>query len=173
MVQHRNHPLHWVEVWNGHYFEHRDLSQLGFVIYLGHGGHRCHNRATNSTSTAFVILHTNGVHHCKVEYCQCLGARPRTSQLMRADYFPATLERTETAFTFEILDDYILDSEISKKSAQDFLRRIVRRTCGAFPADVKVRVLHSLVTVRLCTSLLFCRIVMPISCLLHASIAIS
>ena len=44
----------------------------------------------------------------------------------------------ETAFTRDLLEDYILDTEIAKKSAQDFLRRIVRRTNGAFPRDVKV-----------------------------------
>ena len=138
VIQHRNHPLHWIDLWNGRFFERRDLSQLGFIIYLGHGGHPCHQRASNSKPINFVVVHENGVHQCKIEYCQCANRPELLSQLIRADYFPATLIRTETLFTTELLEDFILDYEISKKSTQDYLRRIVRRTNGAFPKDVKV-----------------------------------
>ncbi|KIM71231.1 hypothetical protein PILCRDRAFT_28056, partial [Piloderma croceum F 1598] len=34
-------PFHWVEKWNGEYFECMDISQIGHTISLGHKGAPC------------------------------------------------------------------------------------------------------------------------------------
>ncbi|KAH9846525.1 hypothetical protein C2E23DRAFT_715586, partial [Lenzites betulinus] len=119
---HRHLPFHWLSYWNGRFFERRDLSAFGHVINLGHHGGVCPHLPTGQRPLAFVIVHTNGVHHCKLHYCHCTGRRVRLSQLVCADLFPATLERTETAFTCEILERFHLDFDISKRSVQDFVR---------------------------------------------------
>ncbi|KAH9858371.1 hypothetical protein C2E23DRAFT_718713 [Lenzites betulinus] len=122
LQNHRNLPLHWLAVWNGEFFERRDLADYGFVIYLGHHGDRCQNIPSGDAPIKFVIVHDNGVHNCQLHYCHCPGRPTQLSQLIRADLFPATLERTETAFTCEVLERFHLDFDISKRSVQDFVR---------------------------------------------------
>ncbi|KAH9856057.1 hypothetical protein C2E23DRAFT_712438, partial [Lenzites betulinus] len=119
---HRNLPLHWLSVWNGDYFERRDLSQFGFVFYLGHHGDACPNIPIGQPPIKFVILHDNGVHSTLLQYCHCPGRRSRLSQLLRIDLFPATLDRIETAFTCQVLERFHLDFDVSKRSTQDFVR---------------------------------------------------
>ncbi|TFK78066.1 hypothetical protein K466DRAFT_507802, partial [Polyporus arcularius HHB13444] len=137
--RHRNLPLHWVEVWNGRYFKRTDLSALGLEIHLEHRGECCPHATLDTPARDFVIAHHNGVHQCKVRYCFCPTSPKPLSQLVRAGFFPPTVDRMETAFTLEVLDDYILDFDISKKSAQDYWRRLVRKTNGRFPDDVPDR----------------------------------
>ncbi|KAJ3014547.1 hypothetical protein NUW54_g1280 [Trametes sanguinea] len=120
---HINLPLHWIDCWNGTYFERRDLATLGFVIYLGHHGLPCPQLPTANKPIDFIIVHDNGVHACK---------------LIRADLFPATLERTETCFTCELLERFHVDFDISKKSAQDFLR-VITRLSGGRTRDGRVK----------------------------------
>lgn len=122
VTAHRNLPFHWLSVWNGNYFERRDLAELGFVIRLGHHGDGCAHIPCNAQPLKFVIVHENGVHNCLLEYCHCPGRRNELSQLVRSDLFPATLERTETAFTCDVLERFHLDYDISKRSSQDFVR---------------------------------------------------
>ncbi|KAI0352177.1 hypothetical protein OH77DRAFT_1460988 [Trametes cingulata] len=122
VLAHRNLPFHWIDVWNGTFFQRRDLRDLGFVCYLGHHGDACPHIPTGRPPAAFVIVHDNGIHQCRLHYCHCPGARENLSQLLRADLFPATLERTETAFTCEVLERFHVDFDISKRSTQDFVR---------------------------------------------------
>lgn len=137
--RHRNLPLHWIDVWNGNFFERKDLSELHFILHLGHRGEECPNATKGFKPADFVILHENGVHKCQVKYCQCAGRPPLRSQLIRAGFFPATLDRTETAFTLDVLDDFVLDFSLSKKTAHDYIRRLVHKTNGQFPDQVQVR----------------------------------
>ncbi|KAH9853109.1 hypothetical protein C2E23DRAFT_701397, partial [Lenzites betulinus] len=115
-------PFHWLFHWNGKFFDRRDLADFGYVIYLGHHGSPCAHIPTTSTPVTFTIVHDNGVHSCKLHYCHCAGCPHQMSQLVRADLFPATLERTETAFTCDVLERFHLDFDISKRSVQDFVR---------------------------------------------------
>ncbi len=132
MAEHIHLPLHWIDVWNGQFFERRDLCELGLIIYLGHNGETCPElpRVSRDTPINFVIVHDNGVHNCKLHYCHCAQRPTLLSQLIRADYFPASLQRTETAFTCEVLERFHVDYDISKKSAQDFMRVISRLSGG-------------------------------------------
>ncbi|KAI0359016.1 hypothetical protein OH77DRAFT_1502180 [Trametes cingulata] len=119
---HRNLPFHWVEVWNGFFFQRRDLRDLGFVVYLGHHGDACPHIPTGHSPISFVIVHDNGIHQCRLHYCHCPGRRDKLSQLVRADLFPASLDRIETAFTCDVLERFHVDYDVSKRSTQDFVR---------------------------------------------------
>ncbi|KAH9856760.1 hypothetical protein C2E23DRAFT_722024 [Lenzites betulinus] len=119
---HRNLPLHWLSVWNGDFFQRRDLAHFGFVWYLGHHGDPCPNIPVGDPPIKFVVVHDNGVHSSLLHYCHCPGRPSRLSQLVRADLFPATLDRIETAFTCHVLERFHLDFDVSKRSTQDFVR---------------------------------------------------
>ncbi|KAH9894232.1 hypothetical protein C8Q73DRAFT_646680 [Cubamyces lactineus] len=119
---HRNLPFHWIDIWNGAFFERRDLSDAGFVLYLGHHGDPCPHIPTRSHPVVFVIVHDNGVHSSKVHYCHCPGRLSQLRQLVRSDLFPATLERIETVFTCEVLERFHVDFDVCKRSSQDFVR---------------------------------------------------
>ena len=122
MRAHRNLPFHWLEVWNGSFFERCDLADHGFVLYLGHHGSPCAHIPRNEQAVSFVVVHVNGVHRCRIQYCHCPGRRTEMSQLLRSDLFPASTERIETAFTCELLERYHVDFDVTKRNAQDFMR---------------------------------------------------
>ncbi|KAI0360938.1 hypothetical protein OH77DRAFT_1393632 [Trametes cingulata] len=155
---HRNLPFHWIDVWNGAFFERRDLHDLGFVCYLGHHGDACPHIPTGRPPIAFVIVHDNGVHHCSLHYCHCPRAREELSQLVRADLFPATLERPETAFTCDVLERFHVDFDISKRSTQDFVRVLTSLSaCDKDTGDVKDRYRDFLLASRIYRYLTMCK----------------
>ncbi|KAH9902473.1 hypothetical protein C8Q73DRAFT_609081, partial [Cubamyces lactineus] len=125
---HRNLPFHWLEIWNGDFFEKTDLADAGFVLYLGHGGDPCCNIPRGELPAAFIVVHINGIHRVALHYCHCPGRLSDISQLVRADMFPASTERIETAFTCELLERYHIDFDVTKRSAQDFVRILTMLT---------------------------------------------
>lgn len=143
---HRNLPFHWIDIWNGEFFERRDLSDTGFVLYLGHHGDPCPHIPTRGHPVAFVIVHDNGVHNSKVHYCHCPGRLSQLRQLVRSDLFPATLERIETAFTCEVLERFHVDFDVCKRSSQDFVRILNLMSGGTQETgEVKVRRIDELI----------------------------
>ncbi|KAG1726471.1 hypothetical protein EDB19DRAFT_1897637 [Suillus lakei] len=95
------------------------LSELGFIWYLGHGGEP-------------LFTHV-------VSWCHCLGSNPQHLQLLRAGLFPASSTRPRTAFTFEVLDHFLIDALECKTSARSFYEKLTRLTNNAFPDTVPVR----------------------------------
>ena len=140
---HRNLWFHWLEFWNGQYFERHDMISIHFVIYLGHDGQQCPNLAPNQKSTKLTIAHTNGIHRCKVQWCYCSDAPDQASQLIRARIWPATWKNIRTAFTVPLLRLYDHLWCISKVSEWDFMQLLQRLSDNAFPDDVTVCSLSS------------------------------
>ncbi|TFK81364.1 hypothetical protein K466DRAFT_438418, partial [Polyporus arcularius HHB13444] len=137
---HRNQPFHWVDKWNGSYFERKGLADLGLVMNLGHDGEPCPNLPTGAPKPIdVVIVHMNGVHQGKLQECHCVNRPSLVTQLMRADIFPASLHRIETAFTHEVLKAYDLLFNLAKVSTLDFVRWLARRTDNSAPQEVKDR----------------------------------
>lgn len=84
------------------------------------------------------LIHVNGVfEHC-VRFCRCLGAMSEHEQLFKHRLFPSTFDRPETAFTFDLLDYFSVDSMECKTSAQSFFQKLRRVTDNAFPDEVPV-----------------------------------
>ncbi|KAK7024355.1 hypothetical protein VNI00_016409 [Paramarasmius palmivorus] len=136
---HRRSPLHWCYLWkeeNG-FFEKHDISDLGFVITLGHGGERCPtvDYTRVDATQSFRIVDMNGIHQTRVAFCSCKMTE-RIEQLLEAGIFPATHEDPKTGFTFNLLDSFNIESLVSKKSAYDFVTALRRRTNWEFPEDV-------------------------------------
>ncbi|KAG1784990.1 uncharacterized protein HD556DRAFT_1435287 [Suillus plorans] len=96
---------------------------------------------------AITIVDKSGVHSVSISYCQCPGAPTRDIQLFQAGLFPASFTRPKTAFTFSVLDDFLLNNLECGTSAMNYYSKIWRLTSSVFPLMVPVscHCLHSVI----------------------------
>ncbi|KIO04339.1 hypothetical protein M404DRAFT_111891, partial [Pisolithus tinctorius Marx 270] len=159
-AEHKHRPFHRVEQWNGTFFEESSLQLAGLVLHVGHGGKHCPaggcsndevtteeeddwedvdqdgcppNLQALKNRSCLIVVHTNGIHYCNVQYCRCPGVDNSHIQLMQAGMFPATTKATRTAFTFQVLDDFIWDNVECGTSAMNFYSKLHHITSNAFP----------------------------------------
>ncbi|KAI6119520.1 hypothetical protein EDD16DRAFT_1692604 [Pisolithus croceorrhizus] len=124
--KHHQHLLHHLEYWTGSYFEHRSLRDLGLRIQLGHRvGDRCY-RPCPTARDDFMIIHSNGVHSVKLDFCGCKSAEAPFQQLLRIRWFPASSEKPHTAAMFNVLEQFHLLSFESKVSTFEFYQSLSR-----------------------------------------------
>ncbi|KAH6893986.1 hypothetical protein BKA70DRAFT_1320196 [Coprinopsis sp. MPI-PUGE-AT-0042] len=129
---HHNLPLHRVEAWNGDFFHKAYLYDLGLTVQLGHDGGPCPDSVKGPID--FQVFDTTGIFPVRIKYCRCrkqfgnAGLLERRIQLMRARLFPATLDRPQTAFTFEMLESFHKLTQQGKVTAYDFYNSIVQRS---------------------------------------------
>lgn len=129
VAQHLHLPFHWIQVWNGKYFVATDLIDLGYVRWLGHQGEPCPETKRGGTSpTEFVVVHTNGIHRCRIHFCSCMDCADLIDQAMDAQLFPGTVNVPNTFFSHSLLRDAHIDVLTSKKSPHDYMRKIDRKT---------------------------------------------
>ncbi len=138
---HTHNPLHFVECWNGKYFERRTLAQLGLVLRLGHSGAVCPS-AKNTSASSVTMVHTNGIQEVRVMYCECRlpptdGLRARPLQLLSARLWPTSYHRIRTAISLAALCYFQQLSFQSKIPAYAFIATLRRLTDNAFASDVK------------------------------------
>jgi len=134
-------------------------------MHLGHGGKPCpsggYSRGNNTSDdedawedveddgspphlarprdqSFLTLVHTNGVHFCDIRYCSCDGSEDSHLQLMMAGLFPATTKSPRTAFTFQVLDDFIRDNVECGTTAMNYYSKLQRLTSNAFPHAVPV-----------------------------------
>ncbi|KAK0438381.1 hypothetical protein EV421DRAFT_1891948 [Armillaria borealis] len=82
---HRRNPLHWIEEWNGSFFQHQSLQGLGLCMQLGHElGSTC--PCSSPASKDFAVLHSNGIHNVSVDFSSWWPATPTDPQT--ATMFP-------------------------------------------------------------------------------------
>ncbi|KAI1784369.1 hypothetical protein LXA43DRAFT_901749 [Ganoderma leucocontextum] len=86
-----------------------------------------------------VIVDISGVHELPVIFCSCANADPPDVQLLRMGFYPATARRPKTAFTFRLLDDFLLTNKECKTSAMNYWNKIRRITDDTFPHMVPDR----------------------------------
>ncbi|KAF7373979.1 CxC2 domain-containing protein [Mycena sanguinolenta] len=116
-------PTHWIEEWNGAFFQRRSLKELGLVIQLGHPpGITCPNPL--AANKAFVLIDLTGVHNVAVNFCRCDGAIEKRQQLMRVCWWPATVRDPQTCATFATVRLFQILNCQGKVSAHDFLRSL-------------------------------------------------
>ena len=102
---------------------------LGLRIQLGHNGAPC--TAPQTFEAPLTVYHTNGAHSIKVSYCQCNqppGGYLFANQLLRSSWFPASLNRPRTAFTFAMLKHFHHLTLQGKTTAYDFYHSLVHET---------------------------------------------
>ena len=95
---------------------------------------------TSDLGNPFVtIVHQSGVFDMELLFCICPNAASRDEQLLHAGIFPSSLKQIETAFTFSVLDDFLLDNLECKTTAQQYYSKLQHITNRMFPDNVPVR----------------------------------
>ncbi|KAF9538808.1 hypothetical protein CPC08DRAFT_807184, partial [Agrocybe pediades] len=128
---HRFLPLHRIERWNSTYFDKTSLNSLGFRYQVGHHGDKCPVPVQGPKS--FVLFDITGVHFLSLDYCGCGYQSSSTSsdqhyvQLLREKWFPATLSRPQTVFTFECLELFHELTLQGKTNLYDYYHTLLRR----------------------------------------------
>jgi hypothetical protein len=161
LKEHERHPFHRIEQWTGSSYESTSLMKLGFILHLGHGGQRCpanpwedvammdDDNTTKleenpSKEQHLTIVEANGVHEHVVQWCSCpLPERPsKHIQILRTGLFPASHKIIKTAFTFNVLQQFHIESVECNTSASSFFTKLRRFTNKAFPSKVQVSFLN-------------------------------
>ena len=136
-------PLNYLQCeqrWTGSFFERTTLADHGLCVQLGHGGDAC--KHPDIMRSQLTVLDVNGIHQVNVAYCNCekaIGSFERRIQLLRAGWFPATLDRPKTVITFDALDLFHALTLQSKITFYDFYHTLVRRTDNSGIRVVPVR----------------------------------
>ena len=152
--------------WTGRYFQPAWLWDVGLEIHLGHGGNQCPNyddinpfevgddvtinpgpshtanmdsclhQQSHAIST-ICIVDRSGIHELPVRWCRCPTRLLDDRQLLAIGMFPSTFKVVKTAFTFQVLDNFIFDNLEYKTSAFNFYNKLRRITSNTFPKLVK------------------------------------
>lgn len=138
VLAHRHEPLHWAHVWGGSYFQRQDISGLlsDYGIPMRHSGDRC---PKGLSPKLINIVDVNGVHATKVSFCGCEDdPHSRWRQLFKARFFPASVDRPQTAFTFELMRTWQILTFQSKITVYHFMKYLRRITDNVFTGNVPV-----------------------------------
>ena len=95
-------------------------------------------RTSASGNPLVTMVHQSGVFDMEVLFCICPNAAARDEQLLHAGLFPSSLKQIETAFTFSVLDDFLLDNLECKTTAQQYYSKLQHITSQMFPDNVPV-----------------------------------
>jgi len=98
------------------------------------------DRHGDRTGSDLICVSSTGIFKRQVQWCQCPNKPAPFVQLLRSKLFPASFNRPETAFTFEVLDHFHLDALECKTAAMNFMSKIVRISNEAFPGKIPVHI---------------------------------
>ncbi|KAI6117514.1 hypothetical protein EV401DRAFT_2072574 [Pisolithus croceorrhizus] len=149
-----------VQRWNGAHYQPTSLMDLGFLWHIGHGGDLCPCNWSDpdpeesgyvtgdgppnhrkSSWFQMTIVHTEGIFSHEVSVCKCPGSDPNDwhLDLLHQRLFPASISKPKTAFTFDVLDHFLIDALECKTSAMGFYQKLKRFTNNAFPERDRYR----------------------------------
>ena len=115
------------------------LSTTLFEPLMDHptkGSHRvCTAKSGNPHIT---VVHNSGIFDMEILYCICTNAVEKDEQLMNAGLFPSSFKQIDTAFTFTVLDDFLMDNLECKTTAQQYYSKLQSLTNRMFPDSVPV-----------------------------------
>ncbi|KAK7022007.1 hypothetical protein VNI00_017109 [Paramarasmius palmivorus] len=139
---HRERPLDVIQFWNGRFFQRVSLESLGLVVQLGHTSNTPCPAPNTSAPANFTVLHTNGFHRVRIQYCECGNAGSLAhmhQQLLRHEWYPATAKVPKTAFTFRLLEHFHTMTLVGKVTAYDYYRGLENLTDNAGSFSFKKR----------------------------------
>ncbi|KAJ7096175.1 hypothetical protein C8R44DRAFT_644543, partial [Mycena epipterygia] len=114
-------PTHWIECWNGSFFERKSLNvDLGLKVQLGHPAGIWCPTATEAHQK-FVVIDVTGIHTIALRFCACDGRLMHRQQLMRVRWWPATALDPQTCATFAVIRLFQLLNCLGKVTGYDFL----------------------------------------------------
>ncbi|KAG1870872.1 hypothetical protein F4604DRAFT_1583524 [Suillus subluteus] len=146
-------PFHQISQWTGGFFKDTSLTKIGLEIHLGHQGKPCpevtddwydtDDEGDNFAEGQWVplvndprttmVVDTSGVHFLMIRFCQCASALGPDMQLFEIGLFPASFTSPKTAFTFAVLDDFLLDNLECGTSVMNYYSKLTRITSSIFP----------------------------------------
>lgn len=144
---HRFTPTHRIKRWDKTSWVDSSLSDIRYVLYLGHNGRACPNkqppRAPDDEepeeikgSSNLYIGDLNGFTRAKVLYCTCPNALLKPCQLLSAGLFPCSHLHPESAMTFQLLDMYNTLTTTGRTSGHKYYSTLERYTKPGFSAEV-------------------------------------
>ena len=121
------------QVWSDGFHQRTSLLDLGYLYYIGHGHTPC--PSPDSRFQKILIIDLSGAHYINVQFCACKespGWIEHYRQLLRLGWYPASLDRPRTAFTFDVLDTYHKITLQGKGNLYDFYTSIMQKSdnCG-------------------------------------------
>ncbi|KAF9778389.1 hypothetical protein BJ322DRAFT_1014720, partial [Thelephora terrestris] len=122
LLSHRDLPLHRLQRWNGGFFESATLENLGLIVNLGH--HNTDICPINTETQLITVIDLSGYHFVR---------------LLRVRWYPASVLRPKTVFTFDLLDTYHKISLQGKLNLYDFYTTIMQKTDNCGRLDTKYR----------------------------------
>ena len=105
---------------------------------MGHEGDSC--PYPDHSIKDFAVVDISGIHTITLRFCACVGAPHARNQLLAASWFPASLDRPQTAFTFDVLDTFQLLNLQGKISAFDFYYSLDHKTDNTGVCSVQVHI---------------------------------
>ncbi|KIM59759.1 hypothetical protein SCLCIDRAFT_125631, partial [Scleroderma citrinum Foug A] len=143
----KNLPFHKLQSWNGTHYQAISLMDLGFIWHISHCGDPCPNSKTEEwdfdqsiSQYQMTVVHTNGIFTHQVSWCCCPGADSKGwhFELLKERLFPASITKPKIAFSFQVLDHFLIDALECKTSAMSFYQKLKRITSNAFPEQLPV-----------------------------------
>ncbi|KAJ7799361.1 hypothetical protein B0H14DRAFT_2295987, partial [Mycena olivaceomarginata] len=123
IARHQVLPTHWIQGWNGSFFERVSLNSLGLVVQLGHTpGSTCTTMRPGKFK--FTLIDVSGIHIVAVRFCNCDTRITHRQQLLRVCWWPATVRDPSTCATFAVVRLFENMNCLGKISAFHFLRSL-------------------------------------------------
>lgn len=76
----------------------------------------------------FTVIDTTGIHHVAVKFCGCDQRISARQQLLRIDWFPATVHYPQTCATVHVLRQFHIITLTGKLSAYEYYRALENLT---------------------------------------------
>src|SRR5882724_3583584 len=155
---HAHNPLHIIEVhrtiisfcaacllvflqkWNGSYLEPTTLADIGLCIQLGHPpGKSCSN--PHRGYDEFTVIHTNGLHHVHIDYCECdlfADYGSHRQQLLQQQWYPATHNEPQTCAMFALLKHFHMQNLQGKVAGYDYYSALEKLMDNTGMSKIKV-----------------------------------
>lgn len=92
-----------------------------------------HHEDEYAGTRPIVLVDVNGIHELPIAFCKCPNAPADSRQLLQAGYYPATTKRPAVAFSFAVMDDFLLTNRECKTAARNYYSKLRRLTNAAFP----------------------------------------
>ncbi|KAJ7837780.1 hypothetical protein B0H14DRAFT_3701757 [Mycena olivaceomarginata] len=116
-------PTHWIQEWDGGFFNRVSLKSLGLVVQLGHTpGSACTSMRRGKYK--FTLIDVTGIHNVAVQFCECDARIAHRQQLMRVCWWPAMAVDPSTCATFNVVRLFQNMNCLGKISAYHFLRSL-------------------------------------------------
>ncbi|KAG2109773.1 hypothetical protein BD769DRAFT_1630399 [Suillus cothurnatus] len=139
--QHSCNPFHWISQWNGKFFKQSCLAHVGLVTHLGHDGRQCpvltdmwdlfDGEEPEDRLDPKDLPSVSGPEFQPKENTMVIVDNPDI-QMFRHGFFPASFNRPKTVFTFQVLDDFLLDNLECGTSAMNYYSKLRRMTSSMF-----------------------------------------